>query len=48
VVIDPGDVHIARNEGAVPVVLYGTFFDVPPEATSARIDVSPAPGNCPF
>jgi len=45
-----GHVHIARNEGSVPLELYVTYFDVTPgvPAPSAfRIDV-PAPGNCSF
>ncbi len=41
-----GHVHIARNEGTVPLVLSATYFDVPP-AGAFRID-APAPGNCQF
>ena len=41
-----GHVHIARNEGTVPLVLSATYFDVPPGG-AFRLDV-PAPGNCPF
>src|SRR5215468_8845566 len=46
--VDPGfgHVHIARNEGAVPVTVVQTYLDVPPGG-SPRID-APAPGNCPF
>ena len=45
-----GHVHIARNEGSVPLELYVTYFDVtpgvaPPDAF--RID-APNPGNCSF
>jgi len=45
---DPGfgHVHIARNEGTVPVTVVQTYLNVPPGA-SPRID-APAPGNCPF
>lgn len=42
-----GHVHIARNEGTENVELWVTYLDVPP-GESPRIDVSPAPGNCPF
>lgn len=48
-----GHVHIARNEGTVPLVLSATYFDVPPpppppaSQNNFRID-APAPGNCPF
>jgi quercetin dioxygenase-like cupin family protein len=42
----PGDVHIARNEGAAPVLLLVTFLDVP-VGGAFRID-APRPGNCPF
>lgn len=45
-----GHVHIARNEGSVPLELYVTYFDVtpgvpPPDAF--RIN-APSPGNCSF
>jgi len=45
---DPGfgHVHIARNEGTVPVTVVQTYLNVPPGG-SPRID-APAPGNCPF
>ena len=44
--LDPGDhVHNARNEGDVPVVVYGTFML--PEDGLLRID-APNPGVCPF
>jgi len=45
-----GHVHIARNEGSVPLELYVTYFDVTPGVpppTAFRIDV-PNPGNCSF
>ena len=45
-----GHVHIARNEGSVPLELYVTYFDVTPGVpapTAFRIDV-PDPGNCSF
>jgi quercetin dioxygenase-like cupin family protein len=43
----PGlDVHLVRNEGAAPAVIYSTFI-VPAGADPIRID-EPAPGNCPF
>jgi quercetin dioxygenase-like cupin family protein len=48
--MDPGrgHVHIARNESATePLTIVAVYFDVPAGA-SPRIDVSPAPGNCPF
>lgn len=41
-----GHVHIARNEGSDNLVLWATYFDVPP-AQPFRID-APNPGNCPF
>lgn len=42
--LDTGDhVHNARNEGAVPVVVYGTFML--PEGGALRID-APDPGGC--
>ena len=45
-----GHVHIARNEGSVPLELYATYFDVapgvpPPDAF--RVDAA-NPGNCSF
>ena len=44
--VDPGgDVHIARNEGTVELVLIVTR--IIPEGAPARID-QPNPGNCPF
>lgn len=50
--VDPGhgNVHIARNEGDVPVELYVAYTGVPAESPAAavRMDVSPAPGNCDF
>jgi quercetin dioxygenase-like cupin family protein len=42
----PGDVHIARNEGTVPVVALVTFLDVP-VGGAFRLDAT-RPGNCPF
>lgn len=46
--IDPGrgNVHIARNEGTVPMVLYATYLDVP-VGGAFRIDAAD-PGNCSF
>jgi quercetin dioxygenase-like cupin family protein len=41
-----GHVHIARNEGPDNLVLWATYFDVPP-GQPFRID-APSPGNCPF
>jgi len=41
-----GNVHIARNEGAEPVVLYATYLDVP-VGGAFRIDAAD-PGNCSF
>lgn len=41
-----GHVHIARNEGTENLVLWATYFDVPP-GLPFRIDV-PNPGNCAF
>ena len=41
-----GHVHIARNEGTENLVLWATYFDVPP-GQAFRID-APSPGNCPF
>lgn len=40
-----GHVHIARNEGAVPLVLYATYL-VPVDA-AIRTDATD-PGTCPF
>ena len=45
-----GHVHIARNEGSVPLELYVTYFDVTPGVPAPgafRID-APNPGNCSF
>jgi len=45
-----GHVHIARNEGSVPLELYVTYFDVTPGVPAPgafRID-APDPGNCSF
>ncbi len=45
-----GHVHIARNEGSVPLELYITYFDVTPGVPAPgafRID-APSPGNCSF
>jgi quercetin dioxygenase-like cupin family protein len=39
-------VHILRNEGSVPAVVYVTWM-VPVGANPIRVD-EPAPGNCPF
>ncbi len=45
--LDVGDhPHIARNETGQPAQNVVTYF-APPGAT-LRIDVAPAPGNCPF
>ena len=46
--IDPGrgNVHIARNEGTVPMQLYATYLDVP-VGGAFRIDAAD-PGNCSF
>jgi quercetin dioxygenase-like cupin family protein len=46
VFVDPGqgNVHNARNEGADGVVLYATYFDVPPGAGPALPGTSP--GTC--
>jgi quercetin dioxygenase-like cupin family protein len=41
-----GNVHIARNEGTEPMVLYATYLDVP-IGGAFRID-HPDPGNCSF
>lgn len=41
-----GHVHIARNEGTENLVIWATYFDVPP-GRPFRID-APSPGNCPF
>lgn len=44
--LDAGDhTHNARNEGTVPVVVYGTFML--PDGAALRID-APNPGVCPF
>ena len=48
--VDPGrgHVHIARNLSTTDnLVLYATYFEVPPGAGTQRID-APDPGNCPF
>ena len=45
-----GHVHIARNEGSVPLELFVTYFDVTPGVPppgAFRID-APDPGNCSF
>jgi hypothetical protein len=46
--VDPGNgyVHIGRNEGTTPVELSATYLL--PVGAGPRIDVAPAPGNCPF
>lgn len=41
-----GHVHTARNEGTENLVLWATYFDVPP-GQSFRID-APDPGTCAF
>lgn len=41
---EPGHVFLGRNEGTVPLVLYGAFFDVP-VGGSNRID-QPEPATC--
>ena len=44
----PGLVHFAHNPSLTEIAEVGvTYFDVPPELASPRID-QPAPGNCPF
>jgi len=47
--VDPGmgHVHIARNEGTDAVEISVAYFGVP-TGGAPRIDVDPAPGNCPF
>jgi quercetin dioxygenase-like cupin family protein len=44
--VDPGQghVHNARNEGSLGVILYATYFDVPPGAGPAL--PAPNPGTC--
>jgi quercetin dioxygenase-like cupin family protein len=42
-----GHVHYARNLGSTNLVLYATYFDVPANVLSPRID-APDPGNCTF
>lgn len=45
-----GHVHMARNEGSVPLELYVTYFDVTPGVAAPdafRIN-APDPGNCSF
>jgi hypothetical protein len=46
--VDPGDghVHIIRNEGSA--VAQTIAVQLIPAGQPRRIDVSPAPGNCPF
>ncbi len=41
-----GHVHMARNEGSVPLEVHVTLIDVP-VGGDFRID-APDPGNCPF
>ena len=44
----PGLVHFAHNPNHTEIAEVGvTYFDVPPDVASPRID-EPAPGNCPF
>jgi quercetin dioxygenase-like cupin family protein len=43
---DGNDVHLVRNEGSVDTVVYVT--SLVPHGAARRIDVTPAPGNCPF
>jgi quercetin dioxygenase-like cupin family protein len=43
---DGGDTHLVRNEGSVDTVVYVT--SLVPHGAARRIDVTPAPGNCPF
>jgi mannose-6-phosphate isomerase-like protein (cupin superfamily) len=53
-VIQAGQTHVDdgsvvrnfRNEGTTNVTVYNTYFV--PHGSPQRIDVSPAPGNCPF
>lgn len=42
----PGQVHIARNEGTVPLTGVATFLDVPAGTTAFRTSVA-APAACP-
>ncbi len=46
--VDPGDghVHLLRNEGPTDAVTVAVQFL--PAGAPRRIDVAPAPGNCPF
>jgi hypothetical protein len=45
--LDTGEhAHIARNESQTPATNLVTYFA--PVGAALRIDVSPAPGNCPF
>jgi hypothetical protein len=46
--VDPGGdhVHLLRNEGSI--VARTVVVQLIPAGASRRIDVSPAPGNCPF
>ena len=42
-----GHVHIARNEGTVPMVLYATYLVPVAHPVTIRTD-APNPGTCPF
>jgi quercetin dioxygenase-like cupin family protein len=46
--VDPGDghVHLLRNEGSVDAVTVAV--QIIPAGAARRIDIVPAPGNCPF
>jgi len=46
--VDPGNghVHIIRNEGSLPAQTIAV--QLIPSGQTRRIDVTPAPGNCPF
>lgn len=46
--VDPGDdhVHLLRNEGSIDAVTVAV--QILPAGAPRRIDVVPAPGNCPF
>jgi quercetin dioxygenase-like cupin family protein len=46
--VDPGDgqVHLLRNESGAPAETVAV--QILPKGADRRIDVTPAPGNCPF
>jgi quercetin dioxygenase-like cupin family protein len=45
--VGQGNVHAARNEGAVAARVYVTYFDVP-STTASPLVLAPDPGNCSF